>query len=341
MNQLKRDRWNGLSGEAKDGIMQELPSELAPGFAYIGLETFERYGTSVETGVFEYEGRRFVFVPGDIVRLGWNGWQQGMDEATREDLLDALGENGVEEVDAFLREQMTPVREVVIGPMLAECETHSAGWREISAEDVPGLDDSEMAEQLERFKKSDLGSYELYESYRLKRVNGVIRVYLYEEDVTCDQWREEAFQGGFSLPTEDEWEYMYGGGCRTLFPWGDSFDYSMKLKYFEELGEPEAGEADGSAKRSGDGRPYDLELPNAFGLIFAGDPYQYELTECCSGLMPKGGDGGSMICGGMGPVAGYLPAAAVYYRDPYNTEAEWEDLKGHSRYRRIVRLSER
>ncbi|MEF3313645.1 hypothetical protein PV433_32665 [Paenibacillus sp. GYB004] len=128
-----------------------------------------------------------------------------------------------------------------------------------------------------------------------------------------------------------------------MFPWGDSFDYSMKLKYFEELSEPEADEdeADGSAIRSGDGRPYDLELPNAFGLIFAGDPYQYELTEGGSGLMPKGGDGGSMICGGMGPVAGYLPAAAVYYRDPYNTEAEWEDLKGHSRYRRIVRLSER
>lgn len=332
MNQLQREVWNGLTGEEKDHIMRALSGELDPGFAYIGLETFERYGTSLETGVFEYEGRRFVFVPGNVVKLGWDGWQQGMDEATRGDLLDSLDEYGEEDVDAFLQELMSPVREAEIGPLLAECETHSAGWREVSADAVPALGDSDLAEQLEKFKESSLGQYELYQSFRLKRENGDIRVYLYEEDVTYEKWREDAFQGGFNLPTEDEWEYLYGGGCRTLFPWGDSFDYRMKLRHFEELIDPEEDKA---------GRPYDLELPNAFGLIFAGDPYQYELTADENGIKPKGGDGGSMICGGMGPVAGYLPNAAVYYRDPYNKEAEWEDLKGYSRYRRIVRLSER
>ena len=30
---------------------------------------------------------------------------------------------------------------------------------------------------------------------------------------------------GFSLPTADEWAYLCGGGCRTLFPWGDGLDY--------------------------------------------------------------------------------------------------------------------
>ena len=29
-----------------------------------------------------------------------------------------------------------------------------------------------------------------------------------------------------SLPTPDEWAYLCGGGCRTLFPWGDGLDYS-------------------------------------------------------------------------------------------------------------------
>ena len=37
---------------------------------------------------------------------------------------------------------------------------------------------------------------------------------------------------GLSLPTADEWAYLCGGGCRTLFPWGDGMDYSMHLHHF-------------------------------------------------------------------------------------------------------------
>ena len=42
-----------------------------------------------------------------------------------------------------------------------------------------------------------------------------------------------AFKQGLSLPTADEWAYLCGGGCRTLFPWGDGMDYSMHLHHFE------------------------------------------------------------------------------------------------------------
>ncbi len=31
------------------------------------------------------------------------------------------------------------------------------------------------------------------------------------------------------MPIVDEWAYLCGGGCRTLFPWGDGLDYSMRL----------------------------------------------------------------------------------------------------------------
>ena len=58
---------------------------------------------------------------------------------------------------------------------------------------------------------------------------------------------------GFSLPTADEWAYLCGGGCRTLFPWGDGLDYSMRLRWFEDMDEDE-------------NRPYDIEEPNFFGL---------------------------------------------------------------------------
>ena len=68
-----------------------------------------------------------------------------------------------------------------------------------------------------------------------------------------------------TLPTPDEWAYLCGGGCRTLFPWGDGLDRKMKLHHFES-GEDQ-------------GKPYDMEQPNFFGLSIAYDPYKRELVD--------------------------------------------------------------
>ena len=32
---------------------------------------------------------------------------------------------------------------------------------------------------------------------------------------------------------------LYTSGCRTLFPWGDGLDYSMRLHWFEDMDEDE------------------------------------------------------------------------------------------------------
>ena len=45
-----------------------------------------------------------------------------------------------------------------------------------------------------------------------------------------------------------------------LFPWGDGLDYSMRLRWFEDMDEDE-------------NRPYDMEEPNFFGLSIAYDLY--------------------------------------------------------------------
>ncbi|CAH1220710.1 hypothetical protein [Paenibacillus sp. JJ-223] len=343
LQHLNRTAWAALSSVEKEQYLQEL-TELPEGVAYEGLRKFERYGRCTETGVFSYEQRDFVFVPGDLVTLGWDGWHEGMNEETAIDIRETFSEYGVHDIDAYLREFSSPVREVHISPMLVECQARSLGWFEVSEEEAMAWDDGEFAKEWEKFKQSDISEYERYQHFRLVRHEGGIRIFWFNEDLTLERLKEETEKTGFSLLTEEEWEYLYGGGCRTLFPWGDSFDYTMKLKHFGSLqGVPgivdENAEPDPSMVED-DGRAYDLELPNFFGIRFEGDPYRCELTLSQTGeLMPKGGDGGSLICGGLGPVAGFLPATVVYYRDANIGELEWEELIDGMYYRRVIQIS--
>lgn len=345
MEALTRAIWAGLSVQEKEKLLQGMIALCPEGMEYIGVRTFERFGQRTETGVFMYAGREFVFVPGDHVTLGWSQWQEGMNEETSAALSEAISEYGIEDGDSFLASQMSPVREAAIAPMLVECLTQSLGWIDVTEEEALAGHEPGFAAELEKFKHSDLKGLEQYQTFRLERQGEEVRIQLYNEEFTLEALLEEQAEAGFGLLTEDEWEYVYGGGCRTLFPWGDSFDYTMKLKHFgrlEELTEivGETVEMDLSLVAE-DEMPYDLEQPNFFGLQFAGDPYKVELTMDCSGeVLPKGGDGGEMICGGMGPLVGYLPASAVYYRNSNVSELDWEDWLDSMYYRKVIRLTD-
>ena len=123
-----------------------------------------------------------------------------------------------------------------------------------------------------------------------------------------------------SLPTPDEWAYLCGGGCRTLFPWGDGLDYSMHLHHFES--------------EEDQGKPYDMEQANFFGLSIAYDPYKRELVDGKT-LTTCGGDGGCNVCGGMGPLLGYLPCS------PHCKPEVREDNEIHNDYdffRPVIRV---
>ncbi len=54
-------------------------------------------------------------------------------------------------------------------------------------------------------------------------------------------------------------------------------------------------------------------------------------------MRSKGGDGGTLICGGKGVTWGYFPIA-TYYRNPYEEELEWEERAEYLHYRRVVHL---
>ncbi|WP_339237891.1 hypothetical protein MKX40_26640 [Paenibacillus sp. FSL R5-0517] len=346
MEALGRDMWQELNTQDKEAWMRKLIHQLPEGMVYEGLETFERFGQRIQTGVFTHEEERFVFVPGNRITLGWDRWQHGMNEETSGDLHETVSEYGVEDVDSFLASQMSPVRTVNIAPMLVECETISLGWIEVSEEEAFAQEDSDFPAALEQFKQSEIREYELHQQFRLIRQSeDEVRILWFNEGIELEDVVREEAAAGFGLLTEDEWEYIYGGGCRTLFPWGDSFDYTMRLRHFgsvEGMDETVDGSAETASSRveEKDDRAYDLELPNFFGIKFAGDPYKYELTLDSAGdVMPKGGDGGSLICGGTGPLVGFLPAAAVYYRDVNASELDWEDLMDSMYYRRVVRLT--
>lgn len=105
---------------------------------------------------------------------------------------------------------------------------------------------------------------------------------------------------GLDLPSEDLWEHACRAGSRTLFFWGDACPAGCYPVDRTELD------------------PH--RRPNGLGLHIAQSPYEWEICDVPGVL--RGGDGGSMICGGAGWFAGWLPLASAY-RDP--SGAEWAD----------------
>lgn len=316
--------WNDLSSEIKQQRMIELEAALPKGFEFVRTEIFERFGQSSETGIFLYGGAEFLFVPGDDAVLGRDG------DSIDAEWLEMFGRSfdmSPEEAKTALGSQMSPVREAAVRPMLVERAFSSAGWFDYDPSKLDPEEDDDLIEELERFRQMPQQSLEIYQYARMERENGETRLQLFDDSETYEEWREELIREPFDLPTEDEWEYIYAAGARTLFPWGDRIEPSMRLKYFS-----------GGEDSSEDGPTlYDLEQPNVFGLRFPGDPYRKELVVTPSGVRGKGGDGGSSLHGGLGRELGYLPVAAAF-RDPYEQELDWPELLDSLVYRRIVRL---
>jgi len=179
--------------------------------------------------------------------------------------------------------------------------------------------DSDLLKDYNEFKSSNYNRLTLDETARFTKVGNDIEIELYD-DISYEELCENLKEEGFSLASLDEWEYLCGGGCRTLFPWGDDLDYNMNLLYFSKE----------------DNDKYDLEEPNFFGLSIAYDPYKMEIIDNKS--FSKGGDGGCNICGGYGDFLGYLPCSPYFNQV---IDYEEEDLNGDFNfYRRIIRIGE-
>ncbi|MCI8401830.1 MAG: hypothetical protein HFI38_07045 [Lachnospiraceae bacterium] len=279
------------------------------GLLFKGLQPFSRWGQGCTTGVFEKDGRELVFVPGNTITLGWEQFSEGLDENNLAELNYIFGEyeyRGTPE--DFIREDMAPVRQVTISPMLAGRELEEIGWEPVDFQDSRLLEHPDWLKEFEDHKRSGMRGLNLVGHARFDYIDGQWRAYLYH-DVTYPQLKELLHRQGYSLPTADEWAYLCGGGCRTLFPWGDGLRSDMHLLHFES---PES-----------ENEPYDMEEPNFFGLSIAYDPYMREVVEADT-FTTCGGDGGCNICGGMGPLLGFLPCSP--HRKPEVQEDDMLDI---------------
>ena len=73
---LFRPQFDTLKLSDKLWLMQTLATRY--NLTFKELYAFSRWGQSCTTGLFEKDGREFVFIPGDTVILGWESFVQGM-----------------------------------------------------------------------------------------------------------------------------------------------------------------------------------------------------------------------------------------------------------------------
>ena len=306
-----RPEWQQLLEEERKDLLKQIGERY--GMKLKKYAHFSRYGQELDTAVYLYQDSEFVFVPGDNVTLGYDAMNTEMDLPSRGALYEEMSYNDeeieklhkqieekyrypsdkeeladyakrMEELGALeiLKERMlknmfTPVRQAEIGPMLVECRTNEVDVDAVYTD----------------MEESDGEGF-------------------YGREILIQQIEKE----GFSIPTKDEWEYLCGGGCRTMFAWGDSF--------FEEC----FGDKDDI---------YDLkeeieEKPNFFGLFIAQDSYEMEIVQ---GGGFKGGDGGCASCGGFDALdsLNYSP----YVNDDWEDE---EDMLEGAYIRRVIRIME-
>lgn len=327
LNIPDRAAYNELPQEGKRELAQKIA--LHTGAVWKGMAAFSCWDQMLRTALFDLDGGRFLFVPGGSVTLGWDGFPSiqspvfpSFKAALDEDVQEYWG--GRFQTEEILKLLTSPLREAVIPPMLVEQKPHP--FEDGQPVDLNDLELSEGWQKAVDDFRVDTRSRQLVldtftpgnPKLRVTKTssNSLLAEVIVPTSVKELQQRLEA--KGFSLPGADQWEYLCGGGCRTLFPWGDTLEY---------LGEK---------KRQ--------PQPNFFGLTIAFDPYRREAVKD-SPWPFRGGDGGEIACYGRLNVLNDLvcsPYFTGWYGQEWNEEMAMLLENGLSAdydcYRRILTL---
>lgn len=286
-------------------------------------------GMERETWLLEYEGSQFVFVEGQKnVTLGWDTEKCPLGEGVLEGLREeyTLGhEHYEDELEEMKEDYQNQIR-----------KAEAAGDFE-KADELR----EELSQELEACGEDrDEGGYGSFEEYmekwneKLSECLSPLRTvdigdmivevdnrYIEEDAPSLAEAVRSLKGGAFTLPTEDEWEYLCNGGARTLFRWGDTLEDVM-----EEI-------FNVGCVSNAEEKPL-LEQPNMFGLFIAYNSYKCEIIDDTTYV--KGGDGGCSLCGGDGGIQ-ILPCYTAFYREAVE-ESDYGLSKNYYCYRRIVRL---
>lgn len=309
------------------------------------FKEFSAFNKSTYTAEFRSkEGIEFVFVPGESVKLGidfkgrkpseifneenlydlaYSFIDEYEDETDSQDYITRIKEKledgeFISTIEDYLDNNFSKEETVLIHPMLVQKDYSETCWKDILDDELK--ENKELQAKIEDAEKKGVSEITVHRSICLYKENGSWHGKLYRETMF-----KELLQGitdtGFSLPTKREWEYLAGKGCRSIFPWGNNMDFSMKLRHMEWTDNDDE---------------YTLEKENFFGLYIADDPYCREIVYDDGVFLYKGGDGGRNICGGFGPVWGYFPVSP-YFGNKDEEMGEYIN-GGYDFFRRVIRI---
>ena len=313
----------------------------------ICFKEFTAFGKFTYTAVYRsHDGIDFVFVPGDTVKLGLNCENKQLQDIfnkenlaelvypfvdgyedevySEEDVLIKISDTLADEeivfnIENYIKNSFTQEGEFVIPPLLVQKEYSETCWVPIPDEKLAENKDwQQMIEKAERDSLSEVMVHNTVCLYKTDDSNWCGKLY---EETTFKKLLQDIKDNRYSLPTQREWEYLAGKGCRTIFPWGNNIDFSMNLKHMEWM------------DNDGD---YTLEKENFFGLVIGDDPYCREIVYDNDVFSYKGGDGGRNLCGGLGVVWGYLPISP-YFQDREVGMGDYIN-GGYDFFRRIIRI---
>lgn len=326
---------------------QELLNNLA-GIYNLDLlcfKEFSAFGKSTYTAEFRSkEGIEFVFVPGESVKLGIDfkgrkpseifnkenleylayvfiDEEDETDSSIEDKIKEKLEDNEfVSTIEDYLNNNFSNEETILIHPMLVQKDYSETCWEDVSDDELK--ENKEWQAKIESAEKNGISEITVHKSICLYKENESWHGKLYKE-TTFNNLLQDIKDKGYSLPTKREWEYLVGKGCRSIFPWGNDMDFSMKLRHMEWTDNYDE---------------YTLEKENFFGLHIAFDPYCREIVYDDGAFSYKGGDGGRNICGGLGPVWGYFPVSP-YFENKDEDIGEYIN-GGYDFFRRVIRITD-
>lgn len=263
---LEWSRWKTLSLELKSQVInQVLMYFVSPlkKISEVNYQQFELDGVKCSTFECTIDGERFVLVPGNKAAiLGWNAGIAGI----AHDAWDTLGDDSdkiyraarknyglqtAQEWTDYVNELTSPLRKVVIPPMLIQKKARPAGTTYVGdlnmiTGEFKGDKEAFSAIEAEiskHFKQP--ASFE--ESLTMEIPNEIFaennfyailsdkrETYAIYQHQNCslNSLRKQVQAQVFDLPTEDQWEYALSAATRKLFRWGN--DLREDQSYYGE-----------------------------------------------------------------------------------------------------------